>query len=168
MGNIINSDPFEERKIAGVSEPINDYINRYLKTYGEETGSQNIVLWNTVYTSIDFNSPTFQKIKQMNPELQIALLSESFDNNIYAGSNYWNVGESLITLEYWNKKGTLDKLNKLYDENKELDYSRLRRGGNNGCISIGSNAITNYSGAGYNLIIPYKNDNTITVHISTL
>lgn len=147
MGNSVNV--FEERKIPNVSEPVNDYINKYILTYGKDTGERYDYLWK-LYNPEKFETKTFFKIQQMDLLLQRKILDQSFGYTLSITPDpLTQCEESEKLLDYWCEHGIYDKLIRLYDENKALDYSALYRVPGLDCIEI-----------------PYTGDPLMTVRIT--
>src|SRR5207244_8048754 len=84
-------------------------------------------LWNTIYPlkMNKFETPMFKKIQEFDPTLQEKILEQSFGYRFF--SSEMDCNNSFLVLELWNKQNILDKLNTLYNENKELNYNLLQR-----------------------------------------
>lgn len=126
MGNSYSNQTFEERTLINVSQPINKYINNYLKSYSGTTGIYSpSFIWNKIYESEDFEM--LKQIEKFNIDIQQRILDQSFG---YRSENWqtfsWKERDSLLLLQHWSKNGLFTDLEKLTTD-CSLDFARLTR-----------------------------------------
>ena len=100
MGNSYSNQTFEERTLINVSQPINKYINNYLKSYSGTTGIYSpSFIWNKIYESEDFEM--LKQIEKFNIDIQQRILDQSFG---YRSENWqtfsWKERDSLLLLQH--------------------------------------------------------------------
>lgn len=172
MGNLMSIVPFTERKIQGLDEY--EHLNKFLNKYMKYQSESNQMTWDQMLQSIDLDSSCFTKLKQMDQVLCGLILDLAINlcNKTTVGITpiVYHQHDSIKILEYWYETKILYSLEYLYNNNKypelELDFSSISCSTCKNYLTIGSNVPDSNTINIAELIIPYKNNKSVTLRLS--